>query len=518
VYFGRVQERKGVRIFVAALQHFARTAVFKPEVVLLGAVEDQNLLQSSMRGLKDAGFAVSHEGSLDSNGAVQYLRENVGDTLCVIPSPSDNHPYTIVEASLIPGLNLIACRAGGVPEILQGAEAQLCEPMARDLAEKIAARIAAPLAPGELVRYDCEAANNRWLNFHRRALEWGKARGPKPISSAKLTVDVCTTYYQKPKYLSQFVDALEQQTESDFHVIAVDDGSPDCESKRIFEEQAARTAPRGWDFFSQENAFVDAARNSAARRGKGDLILFVDSDDVPARNAIARMREAITLSGDDVLICASYLFASDNKPFDPATSKVLVPAYATCIPLGMDLVGGLLNPSAFGGSMFIIRRSVFEQMGGFRELRGAGREDWEFYVRLALAGFRIDVLPEMLQFYRQVENGLARTLSTESSARRLLDAYEDALKAVGLQGGALALAGLYRSGKEMEHRIRQLSAQAAHPSSRYAYYSRNRFEPEAGALDRLREVYRRLVPLETRLRFHARFLAPFFGPYEPPQP
>jgi len=308
-----------------------------------------------------------------------------------------------------------------------------------------------------LASYRCEHANARWLEFHGKAVAAAKTRSRRATPSRKLTLDVCTTYYQKSAYLSQLIDALENQTESDFHVIAVDDGSPDGRSKRVFEEQATRTAKRRWDFYRQDNAWVDAARNSAARRGKGELILFIDSDDVPARNAIERMREAISLSGDDALICASYLFASEQCPFDPLTGEVLVPAYATCIPLGIDLVGGLLNPCAFGGSMFIIRRCVFEEIGGFRELRDAAHEDWELYVRLALAAFRVDILPELLQYYRQAEGGLSRTLSPEIARRRLLQPYEDSLKTIGLHGCALALTGLQRSGQDMEATIRRLS-------------------------------------------------------------
>ena len=63
--------------------------------MILGGVQDENLLQSSMRDLKNAGFEVSHEGSLDSDGALRFFRENARDTLCVIPSPADNHPYTL---------------------------------------------------------------------------------------------------------------------------------------------------------------------------------------------------------------------------------------------------------------------------------------------------------------------------------------------------------------------------------------------------------------------------------------
>ena len=262
----------------------------------------------------------------------------------MVPSASDNHPYTVVEASLVPGLNLIASRGGGVPEILHGAERQLCDPQPMDLAAKIAERVHAPLGASELARYDCRAANEKWLEFHRQAVASAPTRTPRSLPGRKLSVDVCVTYFQKGAYFGQLIDALEQQTETDFHVIAVNDGSPDAESNRVFEEQAAKARSRGWDFYRQENAFVDAARNSAARRGTGDLILFIDSDDVPARNAVARMREAITFSGDDALICASYLFAGEKPPFDPATGEVLVPATATCIPLGMDLVGGLVDP------------------------------------------------------------------------------------------------------------------------------------------------------------------------------
>jgi GT2 family glycosyltransferase len=520
VYFGRGEERKGIRNFVLGLKIFAKTASYKPDVVLLGSGGDQQLLASARRGIEEAGFAFSHQPALDSESACRFLRQEVCETLCVIPSFFDGHPYSLVEATLIPGLNVIACRGGGVPEALWEAEKQRCDAQPDDLAAKIAERVNAPLGWSELARYDWRAANEKWLSFHDKALACAPARSPRVARDRKASVDVCVTYYQKPAYLGQLIDALEQQTETDFHVIAVNDGSPDGESNRKFEEHATRAAKRGWDFYRQANAFVDAARNSAARRGSGDLILFVDADDVPAKNAVARMREAISLSGDDALICASYLFASENRPFDPATGEVREPAYATQIPFGMDLVGGLVNPFVFGGSMFIVRRSVFEKIGGFRELRGAGHEDWELYVRLALAGYRVEVLPELLHFYRQVEDGLARTLPAEPARRRLLDAYEDALNEAGLKGAAVALAGLYRNGQEMEKEMRRLRAQVTAPRKRFAVFSpyTNRFEPDGGIVERLRQTYRALLPLNLRLKFHRIFLAPIVGSYEPPHP
>jgi glycosyltransferase involved in cell wall biosynthesis len=519
VYFGRIEERKGIRLFVQALKLLAPQLEKKPSVILFGSVMHSELLDSALNDLKASGFNALHKTSVDSETSIAWLRENAAQTLCVVPSPSDNYPYTIVEASLIPSLNLIACRGGGVPDMLNNAERQLAAPFPRELAETIGERLRRPLADSELAHYDCPKYNRLWLEFHRMALASANARSPRVLPASHATVDVCVTYYRKPQYIGQLMDALHRQTEQDFHVIVVNDGSPDEESNRVFDELGAQNSARGWDFYTQPNAFVDAARNSAAARGESEYILFVDSDDVPALNAVARMREAITLSGDDALICASYFFASDRPPFDLTTGEPTVPAYATCIPLGIDLVGGLVDPSSFGGSMFIVRRSAFEAIGGFTERRGAGHEDWELYVRLALAGYKVDVLPELLQFYRQVEGGLARTLPAEASLRRLLDAYEEKLSAAGLGGAALALAGLYRSGKQMEARIQTLGATAGTPQPGYTFFSgaSMRFEPEGTGLGRLQMWYRATFSLETRLKIHRVLLAPFVGPYEPPQ-
>jgi glycosyltransferase involved in cell wall biosynthesis len=342
-----------------------------------------------------------------------------------------------------------------------------------------------------------------------------KQAAPIPLA-ARPTVDVCVTYYQKAAYLGQLVEALEQQTVHDFHVIAVNDGSPDEESNRVFEQYATRAAAHGWEFFRQENAFVDAARNAAARRGTGEYLLFIDSDDVPARNSVERLREAMVRSGDDALIPASFLFASEGPPADLATGAVLKPAFSVCIPLGIDLVGGIVNPSSFGGSMFIVKRSVFEAIHGFTEQRGAGNEDWELYVRLVLAGYKVDVVPEFLQFYRQVEGSLARTLPPRGARNRLLGAYEEVLRPLGLQGAALALEGLHRSAENAAASLASLSAQAHPPQSRYAFFSgiTNKFETDANGVGGLRKWYRKRVSLEMRLKLHRMLLAPFVGEYK----
>jgi hypothetical protein len=94
--------------------------------------------------------------------------------------------------------------------------------------------------------------------------------------------------------------------------------------------------------------------------------------------------------------------------------------------------------------MILIRRAVFESIGGYRELRGAAHEDWELQARLAMAGYTIDVLPEYLHFYRVVEDGLARMSADFPAKHRMIETYDRQLASAGLYGMANAMYALYR--------------------------------------------------------------------------
>jgi glycosyltransferase involved in cell wall biosynthesis len=258
-------------------------------------------------------------------------------------------------------------------------------------------------------------------------------------------VDVCITYYNKEGYFPRLLEALERQTAQEFGVIAVDDGSTSPEARATFEAMAEQYAPRGWTFFRQPNAWVDAARNRAAERSSADYLFFIDADDLPAPNAIARLVEAATLSGCDCLSTYACAFAGDD------TGEVR----GRYTPLGPDIVTGLVDPVIFGLSMILIRRKVFEELGGYREVRGAAHEDWELQLRLVLGGYRTDVLPEYLLFYRRVEDGLATTGDDFAAKRRLLETYEAHLAKSGFHGAATVMHALQRRCQELESVVRQ---------------------------------------------------------------
>ena len=87
---------------------------------------------------------------------------------------------------------------------------------------------------------------------------------------------VIVPVYKVEEYLEKCVQSILAQTERDFELILVDDGSPDrcgalCDS-------LAQTDPR-IRVIHQENQGLGGARNTGIREARGDWLLLVDSDD-----------------------------------------------------------------------------------------------------------------------------------------------------------------------------------------------------------------------------------------------
>jgi CDP-glycerol glycerophosphotransferase len=114
-------------------------------------------------------------------------------------------------------------------------------------------------------------------------------------------ISVVVPMYNVAPYLQTCLESLAQQTMADLEVVMVDDGSTD-ESAAIAERYVERD-PR-FKLVRQRNAGLGAARNTGVPHATGDLLAFVDSDDVVPRHAYELLRGALDRTGSD--------FASGN--------------------------------------------------------------------------------------------------------------------------------------------------------------------------------------------------------------
>ncbi|MDQ7033861.1 MAG: glycosyltransferase [Anaerolineae bacterium] len=456
VYFGRMETRKGFEVFVEAL----RLLKLEQEIVFLGA-EASNRYGSSdcaAQILRDVGYTVSILNQMNSLEAQAYLADHAADTLVVMPSLSDNFPYAVIETSLISGLNVICSRHGGMPEIIGFETEQLFDPSVASLREALLKWIGkSPQSQENLGQYPVEAANQRWLAFHEAVVAEARQRPRRAMLVAKVqpdghAVDVCIPYYNHAAYLPALLQSLEQQTVSNFNVIVVDDGSTDEEARDVFAAMQKRYPQ--WQFLRQENRYLGATRNAAAQAGQADYLCFIDSDDLAAPQMIQRFYESIVQSGDDCLASYKILFQEcDERGYQR------VKPYQLYKPLGADLLTGLLL-NVLGGAGIIIRRDVFEALGGYVEERDVSNEDYNLLVRLVLAKYQFDVIPEYLYHYRIVEDSMLRTNDLYPSRLLVLDEYEKVLNEIGLYGLAESFFGLYQAQSEVSSSLEQVVEQA----------------------------------------------------------
>ncbi|WP_198148034.1 glycosyltransferase family 2 protein [Elstera litoralis] len=89
-----------------------------------------------------------------------------------------------------------------------------------------------------------------------------------------------------------------------------------------------------------------------------------------------------------------------------------------------------------GDANALVRRRVFEDLGGFTEDYGIGHEDWEFFLKAITHGVRLEVVPEALFHYRI---GAVSMLTTTQAERNLFRSLTPLIAAEGAPAGYMVL-------------------------------------------------------------------------------
>lgn len=98
--------------------------------------------------------------------------------------------------------------------------------------------------------------------------------------------------YNAEAYLPQCLDSIFSQDYSDFEVLVINDGSTDGTADLLGRYPKVKV-------INQKNQGMSTARNHGLDEAKGEYILFVDSDDRLADNALATL--APELTGEDII-------------------------------------------------------------------------------------------------------------------------------------------------------------------------------------------------------------------------
>lgn len=113
-------------------------------------------------------------------------------------------------------------------------------------------------------------------------------------------ISVIVPIYKVEAYLPRCVDSLLGQTDRDFELILVDDGSTDrCGA--ICDEYAAKDSRI--QVIHKENGGLSDARNAGLAIARGEYIAFVDSDDWVSPRYLEMLRQGLETTGSDICEC-----------------------------------------------------------------------------------------------------------------------------------------------------------------------------------------------------------------------
>jgi GT2 family glycosyltransferase len=286
----------------------------------------------------------------------------------------------------------VAAATGGIPEMVRPRDRArvLCELSAESLADKLAEVHERGLAPAAL-RVSPERTIADWLQWHEQIVREHEASRAaataataKNVSTPLPRVSVCVTHRNRPAYLGAALDSIRDQDYPAIEVILVDDGSDEPAAIAALDAFEPEFARRGWTILRRPNRYPGAARNAAVEVAQGDYILFMDDDNLAEPHEVRTLVQAAEQSGADILTCLLSVF--QGRGLAPTGAPLHIWPF-----LGAAIAPGMLR-NVFGDANALIRRSVFDRIGGFTEDFGVGNEDWEFFARAVLRGMRLEVV------------------------------------------------------------------------------------------------------------------------------
>ncbi len=204
------------------------------------------------------------------------------------------------------------------------------------------------------------------------------------------SVAVIIPAYNAARHLRRTIESVLAQTMPATEIIVVDDGSTDDTAAVV------RSFPEPVRLIQKPNGGPASARNIGAQQASATWLAFIDADDVWYPDKLACQCAIAELPDVGLIHCL------------PDHRDEIVPDELT-----FDL---LWERNWIINSSVMLRRDVFQQVGGFDEARDLiSVEDYNLWLRVAAAGVRIVTCQKVLVHY-------TRGIGLSSHTARFLDA------------------------------------------------------------------------------------------------
>jgi len=258
--------------------------------------------------------------------------------------------------------------------------------------------------------------------------------------------------YNAGRYLPRLAESVRAQTVPFAKILCYDDGSAD--------NTVAVARSLGWQILTpNENGGPAQARNRLLAAASTEWVHFHDADDLLAPSHVETISAAIDARADVIVGQMDWV--------DEETRSCVLRWRYDAIALEQDpLAATIANP--IGVIACAYRRETLLRVGGFDE-RFRTWEDGDLHVRLAAAGARFRVIPDLVSIGLRHGRGISSDPGLLSADRvRLLERYAieypAALPTIAGQAENLARELVANQGdRDQLRRLLALCARAGHP-------------------------------------------------------
>lgn len=213
------------------------------------------------------------------------------------------------------------------------------------------------------------------------------------------TVSVVVPCYNYGAYLSTCLESVRAQTHPVFDIVVIDDGSTDDTSDVI---RPFLSDPR-IRYHKQANSGQAAAKNAGVRHSRGDIVAFLDADDLWEPEKLERQIPLFDNPSVGVTFTGQRSIDAEGRPVPTPERR----GYSAFRRGHVTRWLGFENIVPFSSSA--VRRGLLEKCGGFDESLGMGI-DWDLWLRLSLLT-DFDFVADPLFVYRVHGSQMSRNVN-----------------------------------------------------------------------------------------------------------
>jgi GT2 family glycosyltransferase/glycosyltransferase involved in cell wall biosynthesis len=208
-------------------------------------------------------------------------------------------------------------------------------------------------------------------------------------------ISVIMPVYNTPiQLLDDTIASVTHQVYEDWELCIADDHSTDA---KVAQNLARWTAVdnRIHTMRRTQNGGISLATNSAATLASGEFLAFLDHDDLLTPDALAEIA----------------IYAADHKDTDIIYSdddKIDMTGRRYAPQFKPDWAPTLLLSYMYLGHLLVIRRSLFEALGGVRQ-GFEGSQDYDLALRASEQAQHVGHIPRILYHWRAAPNSVAAT-------------------------------------------------------------------------------------------------------------